>query len=415
MYTCEIISVGTELLLGDILDTNARFLSVELAGMGIAVLRRSTVGDNPERLADELREVLSRSDLVILTGGLGPTADDLTKEVCCQVLDCPLRPDEGISAAIRQYFVNRSLPMPQTNLKQAMLPDGGTIFPNGNGTAPGIAVERGGKCVIMLPGPPREMEPMFREQVKPYLARFSDGAIVSHTVRTMGIGESALAESVGDLLGSANPTVAPYAKDGEALLRVTAKAADISAADALSAPVVDEIKRRLGGKVYGVDVESIQRRVFDMLLDRGLTVALAESCTGGFAAKRLTDLPGASSVFECGIVSYSNRIKSELLGVSRETLDRWGAVSAQTAGEMANGVLGVSGADIGVAITGLAGPGGEGELPAGLIFIALADGRDTFIEKLETGRARDRDFNRYASASRAFDLIRRYLDGALKA
>lgn len=414
MHTCEIISVGTELLLGDILDTNARFLSVELAGMGIAVLHRSTVGDNPERLAEELRRAVSRNDLVILTGGLGPTADDLTKEVCCEVMGFALRSDEGVKAAIEQYFVNRSLDMPQTNLKQAMVPDGGTFFPNNNGTAPGIAVERDGKCVIMLPGPPREAEPMFINQVKPYVARFSDGAIVSHNVRTMGIGESAMAEAVGDLLDSANPTVAPYAKDGEALLRVTARADDADAADRLIAPVIDEIKSRLGENVYGVDVDSIQRRVFDMLRSAGKTVAFAESCTGGFTAKRLTDIPGASEVFECGVISYSNRIKSEILGVNKKTLAAYGAVSEQTACEMANGVRRVAGADIGVSLTGIAGPGSDSGKPAGLVYIALADGRDTFTCKLETGRSNDRDYNRYVAASRAFDLIRRYLDGSLK-
>lgn len=411
MYTAEIISVGTELLLGDILNTNERFLSRELASMGIAVIHRSTVGDNRGRLAEEIKNALGRSDILILSGGLGPTPDDLTKEVCCEVLGCELVEDKEQAAFIKAYFNKKGMQMPQSNLKQAMLPVGGIVLKNDHGTAPGAAIEKDGRCVVFLPGPPRELEPMFKDYVKPILQKYSDGVIISHSIRTMGIGESAMAELVGDLTEGENPTVAPYAKDGEALLRVTARAVNTDEAEKISAPVIKEIKRRLGGYVYGVDYESIQQRVVELLRDNGKKLAIAESCTAGYTAKRLTEISGSSEVFECGIVSYSNRIKVKLLGVSEATLDQYGAVSEQTAKEMAEGVRKAGGADIGVSVTGIAGPGTDGTgKPAGLIYIALSDGSMTLVEKLETGRVSDREYNRYISASRVLNMVRKYLE-----
>lgn len=410
MAVCEILSVGTEILLGDILNTNSRFLSVELAKLGISVLRHTTVGDNAERLSAALRTALDRSDIVIATGGLGPTQDDITRDVCCSVMGFELEYSPEIGEGIRKYFASKSIEMPESNLRQAYVPVGGTVFENHHGTAPGLGLKKDGKCVVILPGPPYEMAPMYKESVVPYLAEYSEGAIVSHTVITMGIGESAMAEKVADLIEGSNPTVAPYAKKGEALLRVTAKAETESKAEELCRPVIDEIISRLGNVVYGIDSENIEQRVVELLKENKMTIATAESCTAGYIPKRLTDIPGASEVFGCGIISYSNEIKQQLLGVKKETLDRFGAVSEQTAREMAAGVRRVSGADIGISVTGIAGPGSDGtDKPVGLCYIAL-DAEDMQIcEKVETGK-NDREYNRYVNASRALNLARIYID-----
>lgn len=410
MAVCEILSVGTEILLGDILNTNSRFLSVELAKLGISVLRHTTVGDNAERLSAALRTALDRSDIVIATGGLGPTQDDITRDVCCSVMGFELEYSPEIGEGIRKYFASKSIEMPESNLRQAHVPVGGTVFENHHGTAPGLGLKKDGKCVVILPGPPYEMAPMYKESVIPYLAEYSEGAIVSHTVRTMGIGESAMAEKVADLIDGSNPTVAPYAKKGEALLRVTAKAETEAKAEELCRPVIDEIISRLGNVVYGIDSENIEQRVVELLKENKMTIATAESCTAGYIPKRLTDIPGASEVFGCGIISYSNEIKQQLLGVKKETLDRFGAVSEQTAREMAAGVRRVSGADIGISVTGIAGPGSDGtDKPVGLCYIAL-DAEDVqTCEKVETGK-NDREYNRYVNASRALNLARIYID-----
>ena len=410
MAVCEILSVGTEILLGDILNTNSRFLSVELAKLGISVLRHTTVGDNAERLSAALRTALDRSDIVIATGGLGPTQDDITRDVCCSVMGFELEYSPEIGEGIRKYFASKSIEMPESNLRQAYVPVGGTVFENHHGTAPGLGLKKGGKCVVILPGPPYEMAPMYEESIVPYLAEYSEGAIVSHTVRTMGIGESAMAEKVADLIEGSNPTVAPYAKKGEALLRVTAKAETESKAEELCRPVIDEIISRLGGVVYGIDSENIEQRVVELLKENKMTIATAESCTAGYIPKRLTDIPGASEVFGCGIISYSNEIKQQLLGVKKETLDRFGAVSEQTAREMAAGVRRVSGADIGISVTGIAGPGSDGtDKPVGLCFIALDAEDMQTCEKVETGK-NDREYNRYVNASRALNLARIYIE-----
>ncbi len=400
MASCEIISVGTELLLGDILDTNAQYLSREMAALGISVLHRSTVGDNPSRLSEEIRSALSRSDYVILTGGLGPTADDITKEVCCSVMGFTLRTDSDILESISAFFRSKNLKMPISNEKQAQVPAGGTVFINNNGTAPGVAMEKDGKCAILMPGPPGEMVSMFEESVRPFLLKKTSGTIISHTVRTYGIGESAMAEKVSDLMESANPTVAPYAKKGEALLRVTAYADSAEEAERLISPVIDEIEKRLGDYIYGIDTDSIQEALVAELKKKGLHVAFAESCTAGFISKRLTEVPGASEVFDCGVVSYSNGIKSKLLNVREETLAEYGAVSEQTAREMARGVKELSGADIAVSVTGIAGPGGTETKPSGLSFIGVCDKDGVRAVEFRTGRD-DREYNRYVTASKA--------------
>lgn len=414
MAVCEILSVGTEILLGDILNTNSRYLSSELAKLGISVLRHTTVGDNHERLAAALRTALERSDIVIATGGLGPTADDITRDVCCEVMGFELKLDDKIADGIRNYFAAKGYEMPESNLRQAYVPVGGTVFENNHGTAPGIGLKKNGKCVVILPGPPYEMAPMYQESVIPYLAEYSEGAIVSRTVRTMGIGESAMAELCADLLENENPTVAPYAKKGEALLRITAKAENEEEAERLFKPVLDEIKSRLGSYIYGIDSESIEQRVVELLKNNNMTIATAESCTAGYIPKRITDISGASSVFEFGAITYSNEMKNRVLGVSEETLKKYGAVSEQTAREMAAGIRRVSGADIGISVTGIAGPNSDGtNKPVGLCFIALDAGDKQICEKIETGK-NDREYNRYVTASRALNLARIYIEEKIK-
>lgn len=414
---CELISVGTEILLGDIVNTDAQYLSRELAALGINVLYTDVVGDNRDRLSDTLRRALSRSDIVILSGGLGPTKDDLTKEVCCETLGVPLREDAQALAWIEEYFRRRGTPMAEINRKQALVPEGGRVFYNSRGTAPGCAIEKDGKCVILLPGPPRELNPMFEEGVRPYLLeKYAQGAIVSRSVRTFGIGESAMASQVSDLLDRQNPTVAPYAKSGEALLRVTAKADSRAEAEQMCDCVVDEIRGRLGPLIYGIDTPGLEHTAVDLLKRSGKKLALAESCTAGYIAKRVTDVPGASEVFECGIVSYSNEIKTKLLGVSEQTLAEQGAVCADVARQMAEGVRRLSGADIAVSVTGIAGPDpSEGGKPAGLSFLALADPVHTYVRRVTTGHSGEgsREYNRYVSSSNALDMVRLYLQGHL--
>ena len=413
MAVCELISVGTEILLGDILNTDAQFLSIELAKLGISVIHQSTVGDNRERLLEQLNEAAKRSDIIILSGGLGPTPDDLTKEVCCEFFGKEMLLHEPTVEKIKNYFSAKGMEMTQNNLKQAMFPKDSVIFPNNNGTAPGMAIEKDGVHILVLPGPPRELKPMFKDSALPYLMRFSDKIIVSHNIRTFGIGESAMAEKVNDLFDSENPTVAPYAKDGEALLRVTAMADTKDEAEELCKPVISEICSRLGDYVYGLDYSCIEEAVVKMLKSGNLKVATAESCTGGLIAKRITDISGSSQIFECGIVSYANEIKHKVLGVSADDLEKYGAVSEPVAKQMAQGALRVSGADIAVSVTGIAGPESDStNKPVGLIYIGLADKDNVWVKELRTSR-KDRSYNRYVSASNAFNMIRLYLDNKL--
>jgi len=413
LAVCELISVGTEILLGDILNTDAQFLSIELARLGISVIHQSTVGDNRERLLAQLKEAADRSDIIILSGGLGPTPDDLTKEVCCEFFGKKMFLHEPTVEKIKTYFSTKGMKMAQNNLKQAMLPKDCVIFPNDNGTAPGMAIENDGVHILVLPGPPRELKPMFRNCAVPYLMQFSDRIIVSHNIRTFGIGESLMAERVNDLFDAENPTVAPYAKDGEALLRVTAMARTKEEAENLCKPVINEIKNRLDGFVYGVDYTCIEEAVIEKLKEKQMKVATAESCTGGLIAKRITDVPGASEVFDCGIISYANEIKHRVLGVSEDDLNKYGAVSEPVARQMAQGALKVSGADIAVSVTGIAGPDSDStNKPVGLVYIGLADRDNVWVRELRTSR-KDRSYNRYVSASNALNMIRLYIDNKL--
>ena len=405
MKLCEIINVGTELLLGEILNRDAQILCDKLAGLGISVQRAITVGDNPGRLREDFLRALGRSDIVILTGGLGPTKDDLTKEVVAEALGLPLEEDAAQMAYIEGFFRRRGLPFVESNRKQALVPKGCTVLYNENGTAPGCFMRQGEKAVALLPGPPRELAPMLEQRLLPLLAPWSSGVIVSHYVRTVRLGESRMAELAGALLDMENPTVAPYAKEGEAYLRVSAHGATREAAEALCAPVINKLQKVLGNSVYAVDKELAQA-VLELLAARGKTVAFAESCTGGGIAARLTDFPGASKAFLCAYVTYSNEAKVAMLGVKPETLEQYGAVSAETAREMALGALEKSGADIAVSVTGIAGPDADGtDKPAGLIYLAAADKSRVLGEKMETGRA-DRGYNRAAAAKSSMAMVR---------
>ncbi len=403
---CELISVGTEILLGDILNTNIQYLSKALASLGIGVTHHTTVGDNAQRLLNTLDIAFKRCDTVILTGGLGPTPDDLTKETCAEYFGKKLYLDDKILKEIESYFINKNITMPESNKKQALVPEGSIILENRNGTAPGFIMESQGKTIIILPGPPKEMVPMYRESVEPYLKKFTNEVILSKNIRTFGIGESYMSEKVADLLEGSNPTVAPYAKSGEALLRVTAKADSEKEAERLMAPIITEIENRLGDYIYGIDTHSIEEAVAKFLIEKKQTVAFAESCTGGLCAKRLTDISGASEIFHCGVVSYSNEIKHKILGVKEETLNKYTAVSEQTAKEMADGVRKIADATYGVSITGYAGPGAEKDV--GTIYIGISSEKETRAVKLLTGHrgANCRDYNRHVAASRAFNELR---------
>ena len=403
---CELISVGTEILLGDILNTNVQYLSKALASLGIGVTHHSTVGDNKQRLLDTLETAFTRCDIVILTGGLGPTPDDLTKETCAEYFGRGLYLDNNILEEIESYFKLKNIKMPESNKKQALVPEDSIILENHNGTAPGFIMEKDGKIIVILPGPPKEMVPMYRESVEPYLRKFTNEIIFSKNIRTFGIGESAMSELVEDLLEGSNPTVAPYAKSGEALLRVTAKAQSEEDAEKLMAPVIDEIKSRLGDYIYGIDCGSIEEATAKLLTMKKQTVAFAESCTGGLCAKRLTDIPGTSEIFHCGVVSYSNDIKMKVLGVKAETIEKHTEVSAECAKEMAEGVRRLADADYGVSITGYAGPGNGEEV--GNIYIGVTDGKQTIVKELLTGHRGDncRDYNRHVAASNAFNQLR---------
>ena len=409
----EIIAVGTELLLGHTINTDAAYVARELSALGINLLYSCTVGDNPERLKTALETALNRSDIIITTGGLGPTGDDLTKETIARTAGKRLVLHQESMDRILDFFKGRVLG--ETQEKQAMLPEGCTVFPNDHGTAPGCGFEtESGKIMVMLPGPPNELIPMLKNYAVPYLAKDGGAVIVSRIVRVFGLGEGYVAELITDLTDCANPTAATYAKDGEMFVRVTARAKDEATAAALCEPVVEELKRRLGEFIYGIDVESLEEVAVTELAKRGLRLACAESCTGGLLSSRITDIPGASAVFHMGAVTYANEIKTMLLGVPEETLGRYGAVSEQTARAMAEGVRKKSGSELGIGITGVAGPaGGTPEKPVGLVYLALSDGEHTWVRKMSGNSAakRGRTYIRWLATSNALDMVRRYLFG----
>ena len=412
-HTAELIAVGTELLLGNIANTDAQMLSKGLSALGINVYYHTVVGDNPQRLKAAVEVAKGRADIIITTGGLGPTCDDLTKNVLAECFGRKLVYDEASAQRIRDYFqrLHPGRPMTENNLQQAYLPEGCTIFSNDWGTAPGCAFEADGVRVIMLPGPPNECTPMFEHRAVPYLRALADGVIASRTLKIFGMGESAVEARLRDRMNAlTNPTLAPYAKTGEVELRITAKAATVEEARALIVPVEKEVRDIFGPLVYGADVASMEEVVLGLLKEKGLTMGTAESCTGGLVAKRLTDLSGASAVFRGGVVSYTNEVKAGVLGVPQELLDEFGAVSAQVAQAMAQGARKVLGCDLAVSLTGVAGPDPDDRgNPVGLIYVALDTPEGTRVRELHliNGRARIRT----VAATNAFDMVRRYLTG----
>ena len=403
----ELIAVGTEILLGDIVNTDAQLISQGLSELGINVFYQTVVGDNPARLRHVVETARDRADIIITTGGLGPTLDDLTKETLAAVFGKKMALHQPSLDRIRAFFRDIGREMTPNNEKQAWLPEGCTVFVNEWGTAPGCAFEAYGKHVLMLPGPPRECNPMWKECAMPYLYKLAGGCIVSRNIRVFGLGESNMEAILHDMMAeSKNPTIAPYAKTSECFARVTAKADTPEQCETLLEPVVEKICGLLGEDVYGVDVDSLEQVVGDGLRQRGLTLAVAESCTGGLLSKRITDIPGCSDYYLGGVCSYANSVKMNVLGVKKETLDAVGAVSPEVAEQMAEGVARALGADIGVGTTGIAGPGGgTDDKPVGLVYISVWYKGQHFTRKMQSMNGRDRI--RMQAASTALDLIRR--------
>lgn len=405
----ELISVGTEILLGDIVNTNAQFLARELASIGIDVYRQEVIGDNEDRLLKTIDEALKRSDMVITTGGLGPTGDDLTKETACKYFGMKMELHEESLKALKIYFKRLNRQIIENNMKQVYFPKEAKVLPNPNGTAPGAILEKDNKIIVILPGPPREMKPMFINHVKNYLAPKGKGMIISKVLRILGIGESYAAEKLKDIIdGTENPTVAPYAKEEDILFRITAKANSKEEGLKLIEPVKKQIIDRLGIDIYGEDDEKIEEVVSKLLIDRNIKISTAESCTGGMIASRLIGVPGVSEVFLEGAVTYSNEAKMRTLNVKEETLKKFGAVSAETAMEMAEGIAKRTGSDISVVTTGIAGPGGGTEdKPVGLVYFGLYYKEKTYTYRYVFNG--DRNKVRLKAAVTALDLVRRHI------
>ena len=414
-HTAELIAVGTELLLGNIANTDAQMLSQGLSALGINVYYHTVVGDNPQRLRAAVELARTRADIIITTGGLGPTCDDLTKNVLAECFGKPLVFHEPSARRIEAYFqrLHAGRPMTENNYQQAMLPEGCTVLDNDWGTAPGVAFEAGGVRVIMLPGPPRECKAMFTHRVVPYLKSLADGVIVSRTLKLFGIGESSMEAQLRDEMNAmTNPTLAPYAKEGECELRITARAEDEQAAHALIDPVEARLRAKFGPLIYGADVPSIEAAVFRLLQEKGLTFGCAESCTGGLIAKRMTDLSGVSAVFRGGVVSYATQVKHTVLGVEQALLEQYGAVSEPVARAMAEGARRVLGCDIGLSSTGVAGPDKDDRgNEVGTMFVGIATPEGTYVRPLRITLRPVRERLRTITAHHAFDLARRYLTG----
>ena len=406
--TAEIICVGTELLLGNIVNTNAAYLAQQLAALGITSYYQTVVGDNRERLLDALELAAKRSELIILSGGLGPTRDDLTKETVAEFCSKKLVTDEKSKKQIEAYFVARGIKPTKNNWKQAMVPEGCKVLENHNGTAPGIVVETKKNKFVLLPGPPEELRLMFEESVVPYLKGLSSDVIFSQTVKTCGLAESAVEDRLRDLIeGQTNPTIATYAKTGEVHVRVTAKAETPKEAQKLVKPVVKELKSRFGNDIYSTDDGvTLEKALADLLESAGLTISCAESCTGGLVSATLINVPGISELYKAGFVTYSNKAKRKLLGVKKGTLQKYGAVSSQTAEEMVRGLLAETKTDVGIAVTGIAGPdGGTSDKPVGLVYISCnVKGKITVKECHFQGT---REKIRNASVAAALMLARR--------
>ncbi|WP_373897278.1 competence/damage-inducible protein A [Haloimpatiens sp. FM7315] len=403
----EILAVGTEILLGDILNTNAQYLSKKLAQLGIEVYFQGVVGDNEDRLKEALELSFKRADLVITTGGLGPTKDDLTKETIFDFFHKPSVIHEKSLNSIKEYFKKSNREMPDNNIKQAYFPEDAIIMENNNGTAPGCILESKGKIIGVFPGPPKELVPMFEESFLPYIKKFTKGVLYSKVLRVAGLGESKACEIIQDILDEQNnPTIAPYAKDTEVTFRITAKANTEVEAKKIIEPLEKKVRERLGENVYGVGNTSIEDETAKLLIKNNLTIAVAESCTGGLLAGKLINYPGISSVFMDGVVSYSNESKMKRLGVKEETLDKYGAVSKEVAMEMAEGVSKTMETKVGISTTGIAGPtGGSPEKPVGLVYVGLyIEGKTSYIRlNLNGNRQKVRDL----AVNKAINYLRR--------
>lgn len=407
----EIIAVGTEILLGDIVNTNAQYLSRELATLGINVYKQVVVGDNEDRILDSFKKAFENSDIVITTGGLGPTPDDLTKEIASKYFNKELVLHEESYGELKKFFQKNGRELVGSNMKQAYFPKDAIILKNDHGTAPGAIIEgENGKKIIILPGPPKEMRPMFDNYVVPYIKKYTDGVLVSKVLRLFGIGESRMAELVQDLIEKqTNPTIAPYAKETDVTLRITARGKDKEEANKLIVPIEKEVRNRLEEYIYGDGETSLEEVVGSTLVSKRITIATAESCTGGMVTAKLINYPGISESFLEGAVTYSNDAKIKRLGVKEETLDKYGAVSEEVAREMAEGIARASGADLGVSTTGIAGPsGGSDEKPVGLVYVGVYYKGKCSVTKFNFQG--DRSKVRVRSTLNALNIIRKIIE-----
>lgn len=413
MKNAFIISTGTELLSGTTQDSNSVFLSQRLMELGIKVIGKSTVGDDHEQLSGAFIAAIESADIIISTGGLGPTFDDLTKIVVCEIMDCNLEIRKEEENRLRDYFAHRNRIMPENNLRQAMFPAEASVLSNIKGTAPGMYLKKNDKIIILLPGPPREMQNMYLLEVEPLLKKEFEldiPKIIRKNIKIFGLGESQVEERLGELVNSLDGcSMALLAVDGEVQIRLTAEESEDKDSNSDLNSLVTKIVEKMGRNVFAFDDETLISKIGRLLSSRGGKLAVAESCTGGLLGKLITDIPGSSNYFWGGIISYSNEAKQSILGVKEETLKAYGAVSRETAREMAQGMLKTSGADFALSITGIAGPdGGSSEKPVGLVYIALAYNGGCDVKELRFGL--DRDLIRILSAKSALDLLRRHIE-----
>ncbi len=405
----EIIGVGTELLLGSTINTDAADVAHLLSELGINVYWHTVVGDNPLRVQDAVNIARSRADLIITTGGLGPTCDDLTKNAVADAFGLPLEKNEAEERWLLQVFADRGMEFTPNNLQQVYLPRGAVALHNDWGTAPACAFQKDGCTVVMLPGPPRELRPLLEHRVRPYLTGLGDGVILSHSIRFFGIGESEMEYQLRDYMNSLdNPSLAPYVKEGECMVRVTAKAESEAKAEEMMTPVIRRVRDTFGALAYGMDCDSLAAYTLSLMREKGVTLAVAESCTGGELCKRLTDIPGASQVLLGGVTVYTNGAKYTLLDIPMDFIDAHGAVSREVGIELAQRVRTKLGADLGVGVTGLAGPEGDGVHPVGTVFLALSTADGTFVRECHIS-SRERMRVRLYACQNAYDMIRRYL------
>jgi nicotinamide-nucleotide amidase len=410
----ELITTGSELLLGQIVNTNVVYMARELNKIGFDTVYQTTIGDNRERMEEAVRHALTRADIIITSGGLGPTQGDITKEICAEIFKRPLHLDGQIAEHIKQRCLKHGYKMTENNLRMAMIPEGATVFANANGAAPGIVLEHDGRIVINLPGPPREMKDMFQRSLKPYLKEKYGfhSIIVSRVLDTFGIGESLLETKIRKLIDEQyeqhNPTLALLVRPTGVIIRITAKAGTQTEADKIIADEEARLRSLVGDYIYAVDDEGMESAVGSMLREKGLTIACAESCTGGLITSRLTDVPGSSAYVMGSVVSYTNTVKADILGVSQAALQSVGAVSEETACQMAEGIRRVMHTDIGLSATGLAGPdGGTAAKPVGLVYTAVATPQGTKV--LKNCFAGTRSEIKFHTSQTALDMVRQAL------